>query len=317
MINQNISPIGGYPTGGIANTFTGLGKVLYVTSLNGLDGNDGSVDKPLKTLPKAITLLNSASNPQNRGDTIVLLPGHVEAIDTSNIVNISRLGVSIIGLGTGVRQPQLSLNTAVGSTVTVSVAAVTFQNIRFTANFDNVTAMVTAASTGLTFIDCLFDEGTATNASWSTVVAPSANTANLVDGLSLIRCKVVGNDATDNDIPVNLTGNTANLTVEGSYLKAAVNSTNPLLGCANTAVLSNLLVQGNNLFRLGTSGACLINFQGSGHTGIIAENKGRCAVAAVANVVGTLVCNGAGFLQNFVTGEANKSGILVPAADAD
>lgn len=314
--NLNISPIGGYPTGGASNTFTGLGRVLYVSSTYGKNSNNGSVDNPVTTIAKALSLLTTSNVAQNRGDTIVCLPGHSESINSSLPLTISRAGVTIMGLGNGALQPQLLLDTAVGSTITVSAAGVTLKNMRITANFDAVTRMVTVASTGLTIDGCRFDSGTATNASWVGVIEPSATTSNLVDGLTITNSIIIGTDTTDNAVPINLTGTTDRVEISDNYMNVAVNSTNALIGGASGKNITNCRILRNNLVRLGTSGACIINLQGTANSGMCAYNNVKCAVAAIANIVGVIDVTGMGLIQNFGTGEDDKSGILIPAADA-
>src|SRR6185503_19507054 len=76
------------------------GQVLYVCNSTvasavgavGSNGNDGKTpDRPLATIAKALTLCVA-----NRGDKIILMPGHAETVSAAAGLDLNVAGVSII-----------------------------------------------------------------------------------------------------------------------------------------------------------------------------------------------------------------------------
>ena len=68
----------------------------------------------------------------DRGDVILVAPGHVETI-TGTDITLDVAGVTIIGLGTGSLQPQIKHNHA-DAEVSIAADNVTIRNIRFSAD---------------------------------------------------------------------------------------------------------------------------------------------------------------------------------------
>lgn len=92
----------------------------------------------------------------DRGDVILVAPGHTEAVTATSIA-LDVAGVSIIGLGSGSLKPTLTFG-ATTSKITVSAANCTLQNLRITAGIgDVVTAFLHAtAAQNTQYIDIEF-----------------------------------------------------------------------------------------------------------------------------------------------------------------
>ena len=81
----------------------------------------------------------------NAGDTILVLPGHTEAV-TSTSIACDVAGVRIIGLGNGSNKPTLTFS-ATDSAINVTAADCVWQNFRITAGIgDVVTAFLHATA---------------------------------------------------------------------------------------------------------------------------------------------------------------------------
>ena len=80
----------------------------------------------------------------NAGDTILVLPGHTEAV-TSTSINCDVAGVSIVGLGSGAMKPTLTF-AATDSAINVTAANCTWQNFRFEAAVGQVVTAVLHAT---------------------------------------------------------------------------------------------------------------------------------------------------------------------------
>lgn len=92
----------------------------------------------------------------NAGDTILVLPGHTEAVTSSSIA-CDVAGVNIIGLGSGAMKPTLTFG-ATDSRINVTAANCTWKNFRWTAGIgDVVTAVLHAtAAQNTQYIDIEF-----------------------------------------------------------------------------------------------------------------------------------------------------------------
>lgn len=92
----------------------------------------------------------------NAGDTILVLPGHTEAVTSSSIA-CDVAGVTFIGLGSGSMKPTLTFG-ATDSRINVTAANCTWKNFRFQAGIgDVVTAVLHAtAATNTNYIDIEF-----------------------------------------------------------------------------------------------------------------------------------------------------------------
>ena len=86
-----------------------------------------------------------------RGDIIFVKPGHVENISAAAGMVCDIAGVSIVGLGAGDDQACIVFDTADTADIDVSAANVSFVNMWFLANFDNVDGAVDVAATGTYF----------------------------------------------------------------------------------------------------------------------------------------------------------------------
>ena len=163
----------GFPSGvtirGIPLTQAHPGQVFWVSNATtlltgqrgGSNGNNGTFDSPFSTLDYAIGRCVA-----NRGDIIFAKPGHAENLATAAVIAADVAGVAIIGLGVGSNVPTFSW-TAAAATLSITAANVSFSNIKFVANFADVTTMfdVSGAGDGLSFENCVFtDTSTILNA---------------------------------------------------------------------------------------------------------------------------------------------------------
>src|SRR3990167_4322587 len=129
----------GLAIGGVPLVLTHPGKVFYVHHNSTLhphasDGNSGATkDRPLATIDAAVGKCVA-----DRGDVILVLPGHVETIATAAALDLDVNGIAVIGLGRGTMQPRLDFTAAAGD-VEVNADNVLIHNINFHANVTIVT----------------------------------------------------------------------------------------------------------------------------------------------------------------------------------
>jgi hypothetical protein len=298
-----------YSQGAPVVPFT-TGKVLYVSSThaNKSDNNAGTDSTlPLATVDAAIGKCTASV-----GDVIVLMPGHAETVTASNIAH-DVAGVTIIGLGVGSNRPTFTYGAA-AATITVSAANAVWRNCRFIANFVDVAAAFTVgAAVGFTVTDSTFRDTSAILNFLSCVVTGSTN--NAADGLTFERNVVNSLAATDGAV-VSVLGNLLGLVVSDNNVdKAATNDAGHLITMSskvvtsarilrNTLVMNALASQSTGTLLTGSSTAC---------SGIVAGNY----VYQIDTSTGLLATAGTkmGFIENYMSGAADKSGTLFPAAD--
>jgi len=92
------------------------GKVFWVDSNGGSNGNKGTFDRPFSTIAYAVDQCRA-----NKGDVIYVKAGHSESISTADI-DVDVNGVSIVGLGAGSSRPTI-LFTGTTDTTTFDISS--------------------------------------------------------------------------------------------------------------------------------------------------------------------------------------------------
>lgn len=117
------------------NGMISTGSVWYVNS--NVDGETGvTLATAVGTIEEA-DVLSAADGGANRGDIIVVLPGHDESI-TAGSLNLSTAGIRVFGFGNGSLMPKLSYDISTG-TVIVTGNDIVIDGIWF---MSSVTAVV-------------------------------------------------------------------------------------------------------------------------------------------------------------------------------
>lgn len=311
-------PITNYPNGvssfgvpvfpGIPPTTGSYFFVGNATGSNGSDGNPGtSPSQPLSTMNGAFAKCTA-----NKGDIIVVLPGHAETVTATSLTH-SVAGVQVIGLGVGALRPTFSFGAA-AATITVSAANGGWCNCRFVANFADVASAFTlAAAKNFSVTDSDFlDTSSILNFLCCVTTGASNNDA---DGLSFLRNYVYGLATTDGAV-ISMLGNALRVQLCDNVVdKAATNDAAHFL-TLSSKIMGGIRVLRNIVTVVGSAGAAVgIFMTGSGSTssGIVADNYvwSLDTTAALLSTTST----GIRFIQNFVSGAVDASGTLFPAAD--
>lgn len=305
-------PVSNFP-GGFANgiTIRGIplqilhpGRVLWVNNssvlaeggIGGSDTNPGTQRKPLLTLTKALSLCTA-----NRGDVIVLMPGHVEILDAAADIDVNKAGVAIVGLGTGTLRPKMKFDAA-AATYVISAANVSHYNIEFSASFADVAIGLDISGVdGLSFDYCYFTEEAADLNFVDTI-----DLATGADDISFYKCKFIGNDASNDSF---ITG----VAHDGVYIEDCVFYMNT----AQTAVVGLIETSGNvtnaeiknNSFRSNVDGALFLDFNGAANGGVVTWNMFSSIDTAGAVTAG-FDLTGMHAFENYVAGEADSYGIV-------
>lgn len=136
-------------------------KVFFVDPSAGADGSDGSIERPLKTLARALTKARA-----NKNDVVFLISkGNSSSVTTdyqSSTLTWNKDLVHLVGIGTPsyfsnrARIAQLSTATGVAPLVKVTANGCIFQNFSIFHGVDDATSLVALEVTGQrnVFKDC-------------------------------------------------------------------------------------------------------------------------------------------------------------------
>lgn len=163
---------------------TGTGTIFFVDSVTGASGNDGkSPDRPLATIAQALAYVTAS-----KGDVIICMPGHVEAVNAAAYLTLNKAGMSLVGIGVGRNRPKLTWGTGTDAQVIISAANVTVKNmvLDFTG-IDAVVAAVSVTGADVAFEDCECVVNTGTAGTVLGIVTAATATRFRVE-----RCRFIG-----------------------------------------------------------------------------------------------------------------------------
>lgn len=281
------------------------GKVFWVNNssvlpsggIAGSNGNDGSYLKPFSTIDYAVGRCLA-----NRGDIIMVMPGHVEAVAAAAGIVFDVAGVAVVGLGTGSKRAKVSFTTAAGADVDITAANCSFYNLEFQANFADVTAAIDISGVaGLTFDSCYFTEG-ATNLNFVDVI----DVATGASDMSFINCKFITGDAANDS---HITGVALDgLYIDGCYFAANVAQTS-VVGLIETSGNATNVVIKNSHFRSNIDGALFLDFNGAANGGLV-SNCYFSSIDAAGAVTAGFDFTGGHMFECYVAGEDDTYGII-------
>jgi len=273
-----------YPNGinnlvlrGMPLTLLHPGRVFYVGNADVLynDGQQlagadtagkGTFARPFRTLDFAIGQCTA-----NRGDIIMILPGHTEtystATATSDDLTLDVAGVAIVGLGSGSLKPTFTFDTANTVTVAVTAANVTIMNCDFVANFlSNAIMFTLTTAKNFAMVGCGFSD---TSASLNTVnIIESTGAANTVDGLHIENCRASMLGTTFNTFAV-LAATARGMTFKNVLVDSIDTADEPAI-LDVTGIVTDFLMQDCTVGVLGTTNInTLVKVTGTTSTGFI------------------------------------------------
>lgn len=284
----------------------GARLAAYVRSTGLQDGDDTQIATNLvSTLNAGLARCRSGKN-----DVVMCLPGHAENFTDGTAMSNLVAGTRIIGIGQGSNMPILRA-TAAASQLVFNKADVTMAGMHLKLEgFNGITKAV--AMTGADNVLYGNDIEVASGAALKSTIA-----IELATGAD--RSQIVGNVFRGTN-----THNVTNGLLISNALDALKIAFNDMLfsataanGCINVnAAATNLRINNNAIYNTMTASTAALNFAAAASDGVCWENYVGILTNGAAVSTG-IVC-GAGvlvkFLENYVTDEPQKSGILNPAA---
>lgn len=301
---------------GLPITQTHPGQVYWVGNattilpgqIGSSDGNPGTFNAPFNTLDYAIGMCTA-----NRGDIIMVKPGHAETLTAASAVALDVAGVAVVGLGFGSNRPTFTCSTVNTTPIVVSANNVSIQNILFVANFLTIAAAITVTTAkDLVVQNCEFRD-TSAALNFANMVK-STGAANTADGLTVTDCfypsigttyntGVLVADAIDR---MNLSRNNINTISTANVAVLAVST---------TGAVTNLLIADNNCTTQASSHAASLLILGTGTagTGMILRNfVGSLDASAGVLFIVTIGWRSQG---NSISGALAGQGFPIPALD--
>jgi len=252
----------------------------------------------------------------SEGDVVIVTEGHTEALASATALKLDIAGVRIIGQGVGNSRPTITLNTATTTTVPVSAASVSVENIIFTANFADIVSVFTLTTANNFKIDGCSFKATAVDMNFLYIVDTDATTSN-ADGLTIINSKWIEVDTADKSM-VKMDGDNYDVTISNNFVQlGAANNTASLMAIITGKSVFNAQIIGNRVFRLNTdtaTGAILVTTDQADNSGVIADNFVQHADTAGELLI--TASSGFGTFNNLASGVAGASGYVLPAIDA-
>lgn len=301
VINAGLTAIG-------ASSLFTTGKTFYVQATTGSNGNLGEDS----ATPKASINGAIAAARADKGDVIIVMPGHAETV-TASSMTLSKADIKIVCLGNGRNTPIFTLNAA-ASTITVSAADVSWYGGIFEATeLDVASAFTLSTAKNFTIDGGLFNDTTA-----------------ILNFLSIVTTNATDNAADD-------------LTVNGCTWYG-LNLATPLAFLSILAAEIRPVFTNNKMYHKATSGAEMITLAAKVVTGANFSFNNQVVVGATDTTTGIFLTGsgtstgtvegnrsssldtttelmftagtGLVFFDNLYTGVADASGYIVPAIDS-
>ncbi len=322
-------PMSNFPSG-FANgvTVRGLpllqthpGKVVWVyngTLLDqghkaGSNANKGTFDQPYATIQYAVSQCRA-----NKGDIVMVKPGHAETINSASVLALNVAGVAIVGLGSGSNRPTLTFTTANTANIPVTAANVSIQNFLFVANFLAIASVFTATGTStptdFAVERCEFRD-TSSVLNFVALVTGNA-TANSLDGLRFSANRISSLGTTTATTAIKLLAATKRVQILDNFGNWAILNDTAAMVAGGASNHTDFDFGRNVLSRPNTSstGGSFISSSSTACTGHCYDNY----MYQLDNTAGIWIATGTGlsFSNNFspITGAADKSGLINPAA---
>jgi hypothetical protein len=286
---------------GLPLSVTNPGKVFWVNGssalapggVGGSNSNDGTYQRPFATIDYAVGKCTA-----NRGDIIMVMPGHSETISSATSLVLDVAGVAVIGLGSGSLRPDLNFSNTAGS-VEVDAADVTLYNLTLTADVSAVVVGVNVDAAGFTMDSCEFRYN-ATGDDFITMMDIDA-----VADATINNCIFNAEETAGCSEAIRLdTATRARITnchFTGDFTDGGIIGE----GAASTGIL----ISDNYIYNSDTTGGEVIDLNVA-CTGLIINN--RCGTLfptapETAFDPGSCLC-----LENYVANAIDESGIIVP-----
>jgi hypothetical protein len=284
--------------GGGPNIPVTTGKYFFVHH-DGAAGNSGETpDDAISTIDAAIGLCVA-----DRGDVIIVMPGHAETIASATSLVVDVAGITIIGLGHGRNRPVLSFS-ATASRIPVSADDVIIDNLVFLGAVADIVSGITITADYVTLRNCEIASGSAT-LEFLQFIDIDAAVGVTLEGVRLLASATAGSAAGIRvDAAVGLT--IRNCEIRGDFTTTAAIDGNVGTGAAS----QNIALVDNLIENIDATAGMLIDMHDD-TTGIIMGNRGFTGFTT--NITGPFDTGACRCVDNLVNNLVDETGGPSPA----
>ena len=287
----------------IDNTAMTLGEIHYVNTGAAGKGTTSaygkSPDSPFSTIASCVDSGNLAS-----ADMVLIASGHTETVSAAAGIDADTAGVHFRGLGVSDLRPTVTLDTANTADIDIDAADITFENMRFVANFLDIAGAIDVNADGFTLKNCeCVDTSTILNA----LIWVLGATSGTSDRISVLGCEIYDSGA----------ANTHAISLPGTSNRCRIHD-NIIMGFHETGsieaagAVTNISILRNFIQNTDTDADACIKLAASS-TGIVAYNSVGAALAADATT--NINCStGVVLIENYSVDTGDRQGILDPVA---
>lgn len=277
-------------------------QVFYVRSGGAGSGAPAGLDTIYSTVAGVLSLCRA-----NRGDTIIVLPGHTETLTGTDVWSGMVAGTKIIGLGSGTERPTFTFATGATTQLVLNDANVTLDNLIFQNGAGDVTLAIDVTAASVTIQNCTFFVSDASNK-----LTTAFRLSSGANDFHLFNTQIIGGATAITDTFL-INAAVTRLVVDGCYMAASLATTEGLITNA-TAAATRVLIK-NSVFENNVANSTVaLKFMAA-----VTGTLWRCAL-------GVMVADGAGVgiaalntpanlrINEVYTATATKASVLSAAA---
>ena len=292
---QGISSFGVPQLGGTSIPST-TGKYFFVDSVTGSNGNSGlDTLHPLATIDYAVGLCTA-----NKGDIIIVMPGHNETITSATSLVVDVAGVSILGLGVNQSRPVLDFDNTAGS-IEMDAANCRLSNIVLRASVTAIVVGINVNADDVT-LDNLETTFEATGDDFKIILDIDA-----FDRCTVTDCRFFGELAVAGGVTTIRVDDSHNLVFQRNMLVGSSAIMFNMVG----ALSQTCVITDNIMYNADATDNSCWEMNAVANTGIFANNRtGSLYATGVANALdpGELLC-----IENYMVNAKDETGIKLPA----
>lgn len=298
------------PGGYAGNGFIDLGpirttgKTFWVgsTVANAKDSpaHGGSPEQPFATVAYGVTQTTA-----NKGDVVMVMPGHAESLISAGQIALSKAGVAVMGIGLGANRPVFTHTIAAGS-VTVTASNTRWSNMVHVAGVASVTnGIAVSGAISHVEIDNLNFDISATGFEFVVMLKLGAGATDNVTDICIHDC-VFKAENIDGCASALLMDDCNEIKIINNIFTGDFNSV-MIDGAAASSACKDYVISGNVGYNLDNGGNACVDLDDAA-TGIVGPNTWAGAAAGSLNVdFGNCFS-----VQNFVCDAADTTGVIVP-----
>lgn len=309
-MSSTLNLTGGGMINGAFPFFPTTGTIFHVGSTNANGKDDSShgtrPETPFATIDYAVGKCTA-----NKGDVILVQPGHTETVATAGALAFDVAGITVIGMGRGAARPTVNV-TATAGTITISAASVTLRNMVFAGTIDAIVTPIVISAADCSLLDIETKDASATQA------VDFITTTAAADRLLISGWMHRGDAAAGADTAISVVGGDGmvieNFNLYGNFAVAAIE--NVTTACTNATIGGG--TKQNYIWTKNSADVCVTMVAGS--TVNIGPNINAMLTDNAANITEAFVSAGGRFFQpiNIVNlaGESSMQTNITASTDA-